>query len=361
MILQFLSLDNFFPSIFSLLKLLLLYCKLYCKQSSRGTCYSCTIARSTCRAWKKNSNFSAMAPPIFTGENYQMWAVRMETYYKVPPLLGNPTMAPMKNHKERKTRTPKAKACLFVVVSSSNFTRIMSLKSANAIWDYLKKEYEGDDIIKDMQVLNLIGDFWVAKDEESETIKEYSERLLSIANRARLLGFEFNDSRIVEKILVTVPERFEATITTLENTKDLFKINLTELMNSLQAQERRRVMREDRVVEGALSAKHQEARKKNKKNDKKNQSSSSENFTNNHNQSKGRYSRKNYPPCQHCGKMGHPPFKCWKRPDAKCNKCNQLGHEVVICKSTKQMPKSLIKKRKTKFLWQHVFQPRAPL
>ena len=31
--------------------------------------------------------------------------------------------------------------------------------------------------------------------------------------------------------------------------------------------------------------------------------------------------------------MGHPPFKCWRRPDAKCTKCNQLGHEAVICNS----------------------------
>jgi len=46
--------------------------------------------------------------------------------------------------------------------------------------------------------------------------------------------------------------------------------------------------------------------------------------------------KKSYPPCQHCcqhcGKMGHPPFKYWKRPDVKCSKCNKLGHEVVICK-----------------------------
>jgi len=37
----------------------------------------------------------------------------------------------------------------------------------------------------------------------------------------RLLGFVLKDSRIEEKLLVTVLERFEATITTLENTKDL--------------------------------------------------------------------------------------------------------------------------------------------
>ncbi|KAF9660869.1 hypothetical protein SADUNF_Sadunf19G0008600 [Salix dunnii] len=43
-----------------------------------------------------------------------------------------------------------------------------------------------------------------------------------------------------------------------------------------------------------------------------------------------------YPPCHHCNKEGHPPFKCWRRPDAKCAKCNQLGHEAVICKGKNQ-------------------------
>ena len=69
--------------------------------------------------------------------------------------------------------------------------------------------------------------------KEFETIKDYSDKPLSIANKVRLLGSELNDSRIVEKILVTVPERYEAIVTILENTKDLSKISLTELLNSL--------------------------------------------------------------------------------------------------------------------------------
>ena len=102
----------------------------------------------------------------------------------------------------------------------------MSLKTAKGIWDYLKTEYEGNERIRGMQVLNLIHDFELQKMKETETIKEYSDRLLSIANCVKLLGSSQEDSRIVEKILVTVLERFEATITTLENTKDLSKITL---------------------------------------------------------------------------------------------------------------------------------------
>ena len=56
-------------------------------------------------------SISQLAPLVFNGENYQLWAVRMKTYlealdlweaveenYDVPPLPDNPTMAHIKSH-----------------------------------------------------------------------------------------------------------------------------------------------------------------------------------------------------------------------------------------------------------------------
>ena len=298
------------------------------------------------------ASFSSIAPPVFNGENYQIWAMRMESYldaldlweaveedYEVLPLPDNPTINQIKNRKERKMRKSKAKTCLFVVVSSTIFIRIMSLKLAKAIWDYLNTKYEGNERVKGMQVLNLIRDFELQKMKESETIKEYSDKLISIANKVRLLGSDLPNSRIIEKILVTVLEKFEATITTLENTKDLFKITLARLLNAFQTQEQRRVIRQEGVVERALPVKHQEGGKMRKKNNKKNFATSGDTIENNINATENSNNNKIggpkgiNPSCQYCGKKGHPPFKCWRRPDAKCSRCNQLGHEVVICKS----------------------------
>ena len=165
-------------------------------------------------------------------EALDLWEAIKEDY-DIPTLSNNPTMAQIKAHKEKKTKKSKAKACLFTMVSQTIFTRIMSLKIAKAIWDYFKEEYARDEMIKGMQVLNLIKEFELQKIKEFETIKDYSYRLLSIANKVRLLGSKLNDSRIVEKILVTVPERYEAIVTILENTKDLSKISLAKLLNSL--------------------------------------------------------------------------------------------------------------------------------
>ncbi|XP_023521535.1 uncharacterized protein LOC111786050 [Cucurbita pepo subsp. pepo] len=118
-----------------------------------------------------------------------------------------------------------------------------------------------------MKVVNLIRIFELQKMKESESVKEYSDRLLSITIKVKLLGSVLNDSRIVEKLLVTVLEKFEAIITTLDITKDRSKISFTELLNALQAQEQRRSMKQEGVIEGALPIKHQGNHKyKNKKN-----------------------------------------------------------------------------------------------
>ena len=74
------------------------------------------------------------------------------------------------------------------------------------IWNYLKKEYAKDEKIRGMKILHLMRRFELQRIKESETVKEYSARLLDIVNKVRLLGTEFKYAKTVEKVLVTVPE-----------------------------------------------------------------------------------------------------------------------------------------------------------
>lgn len=64
-------------------------------------------------------------------------------------------------------------------------------------------------------------------------------------------------------MFVTVPERYEASITTLENNKDLTKITLAELIHALHSQEQLRLMRQEGFVEGVLQAQVDWKNKKN--------------------------------------------------------------------------------------------------
>lgn len=108
-----------------------------------------------------------------------------------------------------------------------------------------------------MQVLNLIREFEMQTIKESETIKEYSNRLIGIVNKVKLLGTNFSNSIIVQNVLITVPEKFKATISSLENSQNLSSITLVELLNALQAQKQRRFMRQEGSAEGAFQAKSQ--------------------------------------------------------------------------------------------------------
>ena len=55
-----------------------------------------------------------------------------------------------------------------------------------------------------MKILNLVREFEMQRMKDYESVKEYTDRLLGIANRVRLLGFEFTNSRIFEEFLVTI-------------------------------------------------------------------------------------------------------------------------------------------------------------
>ena len=64
------------------------------------------------------------------------------------------------------------------------------------------KEYERDEKVKGMQVLNLVREFEMQK--ESKTITQYANKLLNITNKVKFLDSNFSNSKIVKKILVTV-------------------------------------------------------------------------------------------------------------------------------------------------------------
>ncbi|KAL6339464.1 hypothetical protein AAG906_032999 [Vitis piasezkii] len=107
------------------------------------------------------ASLNALAPPVFDGINYQVWVVRMEAYLDATSLF---------------------------TVSHLQFSPNHDTKDINEIWNFLKKEYEGNERDK-------------------------------------------------------VPEKFETTIPSLENSKDVSSITLADLLNALHAQEQRRLMR----------------------------------------------------------------------------------------------------------------------
>ena len=75
------------------------------------------------------------------------------------------------------------------------------------------------------------------KMEEDESFNEFYVKLKDIMNLAFNLGETISEPKIVRKMLRSLPERFHAKITAIEELKDIFKILLTELVGNLQTYE----------------------------------------------------------------------------------------------------------------------------
>ncbi|XP_021692370.2 uncharacterized protein LOC110673545 [Hevea brasiliensis] len=213
------------------------------------------------------SSFGTGPPPVFDGQNYQLWAVKMKTYLRgfdlwevvetencPPPLRANPTVTQLKHYAEESAKKYKSLSIIHAAVIETIFTRIMACDTSKEAWDRLQEEFQGSEKTKQMQVLNLRREYELLKMKESEPVKEYTDRLMKIVNRIRLLGEDLLEKRVIEKVLVSLPEKFESKISSLEDSKDSFEISLAELVNSLQAVEQRKAYRLEDINESALLA-----------------------------------------------------------------------------------------------------------
>ena len=73
--------------------------------------------------------------------------------------------------------------------------------------------------------------------EEDESFDEFYAKLKDIVNSAFNLGETISEPKIVRNVLIFLLERFHAKITAIEESKDIDKIPLTELVGNLQTYE----------------------------------------------------------------------------------------------------------------------------
>ena len=107
--------------------------------------------------------------------------------------------------------------------------------------------------------------------EEDESFDELYAKLKDIVNSAFNLGEIIPEPKIVRKVLKSLPERFHAKISTIEESKDIDKISLTELVGNLQTYELglTRIRKTSKSKSMALKAKSSDTNKSSNDEDSK--------------------------------------------------------------------------------------------
>ncbi|GJV09077.1 hypothetical protein Tco_1346733 [Tanacetum coccineum] len=161
-----------------------------------------------------------MKVPVFDG-HYEHWSKMIENLMRPKQLWGlidpgiiKPTVGVAQSDAQRKiseelrTKDMRVKHYLYQAIDRTTFEQILDRGSSKAIWDSLKKRYVGNDRVKKSMLQKLRRDFKVIEIKTNETIAGYFGRVLIVANQMRSNGETMSGTKIMEKILITLIEKY---------------------------------------------------------------------------------------------------------------------------------------------------------
>lgn len=261
--------------------------------------------------------------PVFNGNGYQHWSIRMKTILKSRDLwdlvegglnLEEPDPTRLKTLKKRDAY---AMALIQQAVHEHLFSRIAAATNAKECWEILQMEYQGDEQVMGVKLQGLRREFENLRMKEGEPVGDYFSRVMAIVSQKRAYGEEIEDRIIVEKVLRTLTQMFDHVVPSIEVTCDLSTLSPIKLMGTLQSQE-------ERLNSRALD--------NNEKNEEHALQVIQENNRPNYNNFRGRgrgnfrgrgrgrsYDRSRSPQCYICKKYGHIAKDCWYNEEQQAN------------------------------------------
>jgi hypothetical protein len=190
-------------------------------------------------------------------QGFQVWKSIVDGYTA-------PTVPPT-NDKAVKLdeNNSKAKNALLNVLGDIVLTKVTHCKSTKDIWDKLRNIYEGYSKVKATNLQTYRGQFKQLKMKEDEDVLAYFLRVDEMVNAIIGLREEIEEFVIFQKVLRSLPMRFNPEISTLEERSDLNSIRMDELHGIFTAYEMRTEQENLDVKEATFKASKRSKKKKN--------------------------------------------------------------------------------------------------
>ena len=163
-----------------------------------------------------------------------VWEI-VETGYKKLALVES------KDEKSAFTFNAKAMNAILSGLAESEFVKVMHLDTAKDMWDKIVNSYEGNEKFKDAKLQSHILKFEQLKLNEDESVSKFFLRVDKLVNEMRALGGKIkdDDTILVQKILRSLPDRFNPKVSAIEEMSDLKMLTMDQLLGTLIAYEMR--------------------------------------------------------------------------------------------------------------------------
>jgi hypothetical protein len=279
--------------------------------------------------------------PLFNGTNFAFWKVRMRTYimdlgadvwdvvdigYVKPVVLAN------KDDKLEFSFNAKAMNAILSGLVEEEFVKVMHLGTAKEMWDKLINSYEGNEKVKDAKLQTYRMQFEQLKMKEDETVGKYFLRVEEMVNAMKALGETIEEPSLVQKILRSLPDRFNPKVSAIEELNDLKTLEFDQLLGTLTAYEMRIVKDKPTSREASFKA---------DKNEDSEPDEIEAKFVKRLKKGSGKYKGKLPFKCFNYGRIGHFANKCpHKGKDQTCDDEEKYKHKNLF-KENKFKKKSL--------------------
>src|SRR5580698_9947118 len=129
---------------------------------------------------------------------------------------------------------------ILCAMDDNQYKLIQTTRIAKEAWEILETAHEGTDVVKDSKLQVLQTQFETIKMEEEECFNDFQVKLMDIVNQSHQLGDPYSDRRIKQKIMRSLPERFEPKVTALEENDTYKEMKPSEVIGRLLAYESRK-------------------------------------------------------------------------------------------------------------------------
>ena len=114
--------------------------------------------------------------------------------------------------------------------------------------------YKGVDRVKKVRLQKLSDDYESLHMKESESVSDYTSRLLGVVNEMKRYGETISDEQVVEKILRSLDEKLNFIVVAIEESKDLSTMSIDQLMGSLQVHEEKLLKKNKQTTKQLLQS-----------------------------------------------------------------------------------------------------------
>jgi hypothetical protein len=196
----------------------------------------------------RHEGTSTNKAPLFNVTNFAFWKVRMRTYITdlgadiwdvVEIGYVNPVVLANKDDKLEFRFNAKAMNDILSGLVEAEFVKVVHLESAKVMWDKLISSYEGNEKVNDTKLQTYRLQFEQINMNEDETVNKFFLRFEELVNAMKALGEKIEEASLVQKILRSLPDRFNPKVSAIEELNDLKDLSFDQPLGTLTAYEMR--------------------------------------------------------------------------------------------------------------------------